>query len=153
MQSEIRRLSKLGWMQIYTHPPFWPMRATSQGGTPRKYEDRWRRTSDGSAPHNLLFDSDSVPVVPLNVAGSEPRVVGGVSYSIPKERKPTPRQVMRDLAVLMHAATLTGEDVADQDPSEGRVLRKRFYNSLDEWNAANLPPDDPSLMELDAGMA
>ena len=64
VQGEIRRLSKLGWMQLYTHPPFWPMRATSQGGTPRKYEDRWRRTSDGSAPHNLLFDSDSVPVVP-----------------------------------------------------------------------------------------
>lgn len=111
VQGEIRRLAGLGWMQLYPHPPFWPMRATSQGGTPRKYEDRWRRTSDASAPHTLLFDSDSVPVVALNVASSEPRVVDGVSYPIPKEQKPTPRQVMRDLALLMHAATLTGEVV------------------------------------------
>ena len=78
MQKELRRFEALGWVVLYCHVPFWPMRASPQGCTPRKYEPwRYRRTSDVSAPHTLLFDSDSVPVVPINVAAVHPRWVDG----------------------------------------------------------------------------
>ena len=112
VQKELRRFEALGWVVLYCDVPFWPMRASPQGCTPRKYEPwRYRRTSDVSAPHTLLFDSDSVPVVPINVAAVHPRWVDGVCYHVPKEHKPTPRQAMRDLTILLHSASLTGEHV------------------------------------------
>ena len=111
VQKELRRLRGLKWVEFYCSPPFWPMRASPQGCTPRKYEDRWRRTSDASAPHTPLFDCASQPIFSLNTASQRPRVVDGIEYPIPKEHKPTLRQAMRNLAILLHVASLTGEQV------------------------------------------
>ena len=43
-------------------------RALAHASTQRKEEDRWRRTSNASAPHTAKFDEDGVEVVPNNIA-------------------------------------------------------------------------------------
>ena len=110
-QLEIRRLSKLGYSELFEGIPFWPMRGMCCGATPRKYCDRYRRTNDLSNPHNAMCDGDGVPVISVNDAASVPRVVDGVSYVRPKERKPTLRGALRDLAKHMHHAHVSGQIV------------------------------------------
>jgi len=110
-QSEIRRLAGLGYSQLYQRIPFWPMRGMCCGATPRKYCDRWRRTNDFGNPYESYPDADGVPIVSINEAATLPRVVDGVTYVRPKERKPSLRGALRDLMVHMHHAFCTGQVV------------------------------------------
>jgi hypothetical protein len=112
VQRELRRLESLGKIELCGEPPFWPLRCTCQGTTPRKYEaGRDRRTSDGSAPHTDLFDSASEPVCSLNGESIKPRWVNGVPHPVPKELKPSLQKLMRDLSILIYLGFLSGECV------------------------------------------
>ena len=112
VQRELRRLESLGKIELCGEPPFWPLRCTCQGTTPRKYEaGRDRRTSDGSAPHTDLFDSASEPVYSLNGESIKPRWVNGVPHPVPKELKPSLQKLMRDLSILIYLGFLSGESV------------------------------------------
>ena len=69
VDSEIQRLHKLGYYDIFTALPFLPIRSVPQGSTPRKLEkDRDRRTSDGGCPRNPAEDKAGVAAVSLNTA-------------------------------------------------------------------------------------
>ena len=149
VQRELRRLSQpeRGKIELYDHAPFWPIRCSAQGTTPRKYEPgRDRRTSDCSAPHNECFDSAGRPVWSLNAQSMRPRKVDGVEYPVPKEHKPTLRKLMRDLSILLHLGWLSqdvvflfADDFAD------------YFNQLDLaeeelWKSVTLTlavPGDP----------
>ena len=149
VQRELRRLSKpdRGKIELYNRTPFFPIRCSAQGTTPRKYEPgRDRRTSDCSAPHNECFDSEKRPVWSLNAQSMRPRVVDGVEHPVPKEHKPTLRSLMRDLSVLLHLGWLSqdlvflfADDFAD------------YFNQLDLaeeelWKSVTLTlamPGDP----------
>ena len=146
IQKEIRRKSGLGWVKVYATPPFSFMRASSQGGTPRKYEDRWRQCSDASSPHCVMYDTDSELVVPLNVASARPRVADGVSYAIPKEHKPTTRMAMRNLAIQLFCASLTGETVYLFTDDVADYFNQFFLAPEDEWKSVVVSlaqPGDP----------
>lgn len=131
VQSELARLSEKGWYRLFSKIPFAPYRLMPQGATPRKYEDRWRRTTDGGAPRRTLIDSDGVEVIPLNVAASnddpplphlqpgvqtqdspirrQPTVAASTLPKWPKEAKPGMGDVMHDAAILRSAADAAGE--------------------------------------------
>ena len=55
VQKELRRFAGLGWVVLYRDVPFWPMRASSQGCTPRKYEPwRYRRIGCQCPAHAVV---------------------------------------------------------------------------------------------------
>ena len=110
-QSEIRRLSGLGYSELCGTVPFWPMRGMSCGATPRKYCDRWRRTNDMSNPHGECYDSDGVRIWSVNTAAGFPRWVDGVEHIRGKEVKPSLRGALRDLTIKLHYAHVTGQIV------------------------------------------
>ena len=58
-----------GYIEVFDFLPFLPMRLIPQGATPRKLEDRWRRTSDAGGGYKTAYDRDGnvVPYTPLNV--------------------------------------------------------------------------------------
>lgn len=67
VQSEILRLTQLGYNDLHHVIPFAPCRFVPQGFTPRKLEPtRFRRTSDGGAPRVAVLDAAGVPAVALN---------------------------------------------------------------------------------------
>jgi hypothetical protein len=102
---EIERLHDKSWHQIYTEIPFFPIRCLPNGTVARKLESsRPRRTTNASAPHDDLWDSDGEPVVSVNTAVKAPNDDGTASW--PKERKPTVAAKVHDLAILRHAARL-----------------------------------------------
>eukprot|EP00965_Chrysotila_dentata_P206590 6183618-Pleurochrysis_carterae.AAC.2 len=70
----------------------------------RKFEpDRLRSTTDARAPRKRQTDGAGVPVPSINdLSGQFPH---------PLEQKRTPRDLANDLALLNHAAQLTGDDV------------------------------------------
>ena len=67
-QKEIERMTGLGWFRKNSWLPCVPCRCTQCGGTPRKLEDRWRKTSNLSCPHGALADSNGDPVISFNTA-------------------------------------------------------------------------------------
>ena len=112
VQSELRRLAGRTKIEIWRDPPFWPLRCTCQGTTPRRYEPgRDRRTSDGGAPREDLYDCAQQKVYSLNEESIKPRVVGGVLHPVPKEHKPTLQKLFRDMAILLHLAYISGESL------------------------------------------
>ena len=138
VQKEFKRLADkpIPWVGVYDQPPFWPMRASPQGTTPRKYElNRDRRISDASAPEKELFDSDGVPVVSLNVASAAPRRVGEELLGIPKEHKPTLRMVMRDVAILLCIAAATNEPVFLFTDDMADYFNQLRLAPEDEWKS------------------
>mgnify|MGYP002629316529 CR=1 FL=1 len=138
VQKEFKRLADkpIPWVVTYDQPPFWPMRASPQGTTPRKYElNRDRRISDASAPEKELFDSDGVPVVALNVASAAPRRVGAELLGIPKEHKPTLRMVMRDLSILLCIAAATNEPVYLFTDDMADYFNQLRLAPEDEWKS------------------
>ena len=59
---ELRRLQKKGLYDFTAHIPFWPIYFNAQGSTARKLEpDRDRRTTEGGAPRNDLWDLAESP--------------------------------------------------------------------------------------------
>ena len=136
VRKELLRMEALGWYKFFGDFPFWPMYFNGQGSTPRKYEDRWRRTTEGGGPRKETFDEEKLRAWSLNEAArayhtpryysSDPRLAawaeavkllrprtesGAEAPKWCKECKPTPADVMRDLAILRAAASLLGEPV------------------------------------------
>ena len=112
VQSELERLSGKGWYNLFPSLPFVPLRLCPQGSTPRKYEDRWRRTTDGGAPRRDLLDSEGRDVTSLNNAANEdPRPDPLAPPKWPKEAKPSMADAMHDTAILRSAADAAGEPV------------------------------------------
>ena len=157
VQSELRRLSRVGRIELYASPPFWPVRCSPQGTTPRKYEvGRDRRTSECGAPRKELFDSEGRRVYSLNEQSARPREHEGVYYPIPKEHKPTLQRVMRDLCILLHLAYLSGElvylfadDFADyfnQLTLAEEELWKSVVVTLAEPGDPGYRPEEPTLV-------
>lgn len=63
------RLHEKGWYDFTPHIPFWPIYFNAQGSTARKLEpDRDRRTTEGGAPRNDLWDSGGLKVISINDA-------------------------------------------------------------------------------------
>ena len=66
---ELRRLRQKGWYDFTPHIPFWPIYFNAQGSQARKLEpDRDRRTTEGGAPRNDLWDSSGIKVISINEA-------------------------------------------------------------------------------------
>ena len=133
---EIRRLQQLGWYDFFDDIPFWPMYFNGQGSIARKLEpDRYRRTTDASAPYDPLLDSTGLAALSINTASHifhmpqhfladrRPEFLDWLqSRSLPfigpvrpsrskwhKEVKPSLEGVMATFAILRHAAALLGE--------------------------------------------
>ena len=106
VEKELHRLKGLGWYEFYSDLPFWPIYANAQGATPRKLEQRWRRTTDGGRPRRETFDRDDLRVWLLNDASrlyhiprhflsdSRPEML---SYLASRRLPPTP-QMLADMA-------------------------------------------------------
>eukprot|EP00965_Chrysotila_dentata_P207761 6184311-Pleurochrysis_carterae.AAC.2 len=74
------------------------------GATPRQFEpDRWRSTTDAVAPRRRLTDESGLLIPSINDRLGQ--------FPHPFEQKPTPRDLANDLALLNHAAYLSGDDV------------------------------------------
>ena len=69
VSKELRRLQQKGWYDFTPHIPFWPIYFNAQGSQARKYEpDRDRRTTEGGAPRNDMWDSSGLKVISINDA-------------------------------------------------------------------------------------
>jgi hypothetical protein len=68
VRKELDRLERFGWYEYYSHLPFWPVYSNAQGATPRKLEQRWRRTTEGGGPRHELYDADNLRAWSLNNA-------------------------------------------------------------------------------------
>jgi hypothetical protein len=69
VQKEIERLRDLGWHEVFASIPFFPCRILPNGAVARKLEpDRFRRTTNASAPEKPMSDADGVSVISLNAA-------------------------------------------------------------------------------------
>ena len=154
---ELHRLEEKGWYKFFEDIPFWPIYINGQGSTPRKYEaGRDRRTTEGGGPRNPTFDETGLQAWAINDAASsfhmpeyykhDPRLLAWATESrqpytfdaagrprkMPKERKPTLRDVAADLAVLRAAGKamgmpvyLFGDDAADHF--------NQLFCSSEEW--------------------
>ena len=137
VRKELLRMESLGWYKFFAGIPFWPIYLNGQGSTPRKLEpDRWRRTTEGGGPRKEVFDEEGLRAWSLNDAAAAyhtPRYyqedasllawaqqvlsergldAGGIlPRKWPKELKPTPSDVMRDLSILKAAAHALQEPV------------------------------------------
>ena len=66
---ELKRLSALGWYDVYKSLPLFPCYLNGQGSVPRKKEaDRHRRTTEAGGPRQDIFDSSGLRVLSLNEA-------------------------------------------------------------------------------------
>jgi hypothetical protein len=84
IQVEMEKLTKMGFYSVFTQMPFLPIRLTPRGSVPRASDPaRPRPTSNGSAPHKEVLDTDGKVVVPINLAAT------GEKGKWPKEPKPT----------------------------------------------------------------
>ena len=137
VKKELYRLESLGWYKFFDRIPFWPIYFNGQGSTPRKLEPgRDRRTTEGGGPRKETFDEEGLRALSLNEATSvwhtpayysqdaalsawaalctllrPPPDADGAQRKWPKEKKPTPTQVMNDIAVLRAAGHLLDEPV------------------------------------------
>jgi hypothetical protein len=68
VREELDRLERFGWYEYYSHLPFWPVYSNALGATPRKLEQRWRRTTEGGGPRHELYDADNLRAWSLNDA-------------------------------------------------------------------------------------
>ena len=69
LHTELRRLRDLGWSRPHAihEPPYIPIHFIPRGATARKHEpDRPRGTSDYSAPHKDLYNTNGQSVLSFN---------------------------------------------------------------------------------------
>ena len=137
VEKELRRLHQLGWYDLFSVFPFWPMYLNGQGSTARKLEpDRFRRTTEGGGPRQPTFDLSGLAAISINAASrihhlpqhfrqdSRPifqewlydrGLLSGdcllAKSKWPKEVKPQVCHLMRDLAVYHRASEILGEPV------------------------------------------
>ena len=66
---ELRRLRDKKWYDFTPHVPFWPIYFNGQGSTARKLEpNRDRRTTEGGAPRQDMWDTAGLKVISINEA-------------------------------------------------------------------------------------
>ena len=69
VEKELRRLDVAGYHTVHDNIAFAPSRFMSQGCTARKLEpDRFRRTTDGGCPRDIVCDGDGNQCVSINEA-------------------------------------------------------------------------------------
>ena len=69
VQKTVRELRQMGFYEFFRRVPFAPIYVISQGSRIKKLGvKKYRRTSNFSAPHKLLFDKGGVQVTPINTA-------------------------------------------------------------------------------------
>ena len=137
VRKELTRMEGLGWYKFFDSLPFWPIYINGQGATPQKYEpDWWRRTTEGGGPQKETLDEEGLLALSLNEGARQyhrpayyardPQLLLWALYvetlrphtgpdgkvrKWPREVKPTPAMVMRDIAILRAAGHLLGEPI------------------------------------------
>ena len=172
VRKELTRLEGLGWYKFFDHLPFWPIYLNGQGATPRKLEpDRWRRTTEGGGPRKETFDEEGKQAMSINEAARNYHTPSHYEHDPPlaqwaalcrslrpppgedgivrkwcRECKPTPADIMRDLAILRAAGQLLGEPVILLGDDA-----KDYFNQLamapEAWNQLGIVFLTPSELE------
>jgi site-specific DNA-cytosine methylase len=102
--AEADRFVDRGWTILHDGIPCLPWRSMQCGSVERTLEPgRPRVTSNASAPHNGVLDSDGFEVVPINIAIQQDL--------LPKEVKPTTAMIMTAMTILLEVAYILGETV------------------------------------------
>lgn len=85
VHKELQRLTDLGFFSCHSWVPFVPWRTFPNGAVTRKYEERWRRTTDAGAPRRGLagsrwmVDGDGRQVFSVNQLTVHPELRRGTS--------------------------------------------------------------------------
>ena len=119
---ELRRLRAKGWYDFTPHVPFWPIYFNAQGSTARKLEpDRDRRTTEGGAPRNDLWDRSGLKVISINEASR--------TYHVPQHYLSDTRP---EFLAWMRGRHLppTSEDVAALELTRGSKWGLQFMPDL-----------------------
>ena len=109
-----------------------PCRMQAQGMVERKLEDRPRRTEDAGQPRKPLRDDKGVPVRPLNTITDPTRVVKG-KRRLPREWKPTMRNVMSANAILQAAALVWQEPVVSFSDDFKDFFNQLYLHPSQRW--------------------
>lgn len=111
VQSELNRLTNLGWYEVFVDIPIVPCRCHPQGARARKLTSNMRRISEMGAPRT--------PVYPITTATRDPSGTVALTYAedpitssnasarasgLPLEVKVKLSELMVVMSVLMHAA-------------------------------------------------
>lgn len=139
VRNELQRLGELDWYRFFDHIPMWPLYFNGQGATARKLETRFRRTTEGGGPRELLLDETGLRAWSINDASklhltpahlrddarpemrrwlrsqnlpaADPaaNLLRGSKW--PAEIKPSLDELMRYLSVLRRAAEVLNEPI------------------------------------------
>jgi len=124
VQSELARLAKLGWYQVFKDIPFYPIKANPQGSRARKLTSNYRRTTDMGAPRKDVYPIVAARTLPA-ASPSTPQDEPGLDFTYsphrirssneaardvdrPREIKVLLSEVMVACCILLHAAWLLG---------------------------------------------
>ena len=128
-QSELRRLSTLGWYSFFRLIPFMPGRFHMNGLVERKYEpNRLRRKTDAGTPRKEIYDSGGVKCPSLNDAITAEDLINqanGKPANSPYECKSMVHHVAHDQSVLSYLARLLKELLVGSSDDY-----KDFFNHL-----------------------
>ena len=159
VRKELYRLEGNGWYKFFDHLPFWPIYLNGQGAVSRKLEERYRRTTECGGPRKPTFDEEGLRALSLNEATAldhfpayfadrlhEPafrawleakglldEAARELVSSLPHEDKPTLRQVMNDLAILLAASKLLGEPIYIFGDDAKDYFNQLSISSEDWW--------------------
>ena len=136
IQVEMEKLTKMGFYSVFTQMPFLPIRLTPRGSVPRASDPaRPRPTSNGSAPHKEVLDTDGKVVVPINVAAT------GEKGKWPKEPKPTVSYVLACLVVFMYAAEYLNTSAFMLSDDCTNFFNQLFLRPEERWQEVTLMQD------------
>ena len=162
VQSEIWRLTNFDYNDLHHVLPFAPCRFVPQGSTPRKLEPtRFRRTSDGGAPRQDVYDSHGIKAVSLNsgiglhssALNDGPVSPGGDEDAAPKWAAPETKPQLIDkafddyvlrLAAFVFHEPLNGwtDDFADYF-NQIPLAPSEYWTACFAWSFSALGPRDP----------
>lgn len=167
VQKTVRELKELGFYDFHLDLPFVPINVVGQGSTRKKLGlNKYRRTSDFSAPHRVIRDADGRLVVPVNNASKEYMLPSWFSedradllawddhryahvrwkdkaarkapvwYKFPKEFKPQLADVMRDGALLLGASLELDEPIFVWVSDAAHYFNQLAYAPEEWWKSA-----------------
>ena len=175
VQRTVRELHTLGFYDFFAELPFWPIIIVGQGAQIKSLGSAsYRRTSNFSGPHKLVTDKKGNRAVPINEASKSyelpdwllhswdeatarwargkyrhvPTMEGGrrsAAYKFPKERKPALANVMRDLAILLHASLEMNEPIFLWVEDAAHYFNQFGYAAEELWKSTflvNARPED-----------
>ncbi|MDC0525636.1 hypothetical protein OAO87_01460 [bacterium] len=167
LQKTVRELQGWGFYEFFENLPFWPIVVVVGQGARIKGvgSNKYRRTSDFSAPHKLVVDGEGRRAVPINEASKcyvipewlahSPRAetcrwardkyahvpkvhlpkTPSWQHKFPKERKPTMGDVMRDAAILLRVAMLLGQPLFVFIEDASFYFNQFGYSSSELWKS------------------